>query len=278
VNRVGKKSQSNIRPVLLAGGAGNRLKDMNNASLLPKQFHKLNGGKGASLVEATLERVSSRDYFKRAFIFTHSDYKACLSGLDALIYFEPIRKNTFMPVFIAAMLAQRRNDEFILVLPCDHVIKDHNAFRSAILEGANQAYTTGGIIYYGIEPHYAETQFGYVSQNGDGGILFHEKPSFVDAGVLIEQGALWNSGIFLIPVNSFVDYVQLIAPELYGLALQYELESADLPSELWEAAPDISFDRFYCERNREGILIKVGFDWCDIGAPERYIQSGVAAA
>lgn len=273
----GSEAYNKIRPVLLCGGRGQRLSPLIGSDMPPKQFHKLDHGRGASMIETTLNRISNPAIFSDPVIFTHQDYKRYFQNFACKIYYEPARKNTFMPVFIAALTAYKAKDEMMLVLPCDHIIHDISVFCDDIMKGYKVAQGAGAIVYFGIKPDTPNTQFGYLSQDGADQVIFHEKPDEFQARALIHAGALWNSGIFLIPVARFINDIHKMAPDLCAQAFEYEYLSYDLPEALWRAAPDISFDRFYCERMKKGKIIQASFDWQDIGAPERYIDSGLAA-
>lgn len=276
--------RAKIQPVLLCGGAGMRIAHLSGALGKPKQFHRLEHGAGKTLLEDTLSRVSDPHIFYSPVLFANHAHKAliesCLTDCEkgSRSFYEPERKNTFMPVLVSALLAAREGCDMLLVLPCDHIIRNRAAFLDDVLSVAGQARMHSKMVYFGIQPQRPDTHFGYILDKQDGTLAFHEKPDAARALELIQSGALWNSGIFMIPVLQFLSDIERLAPALYQMAMRYNYEDGMLPGCLWSAAPDISLDKFYCERVDKGVLWPAGFDWCDIGSPERYVQSGVAAA
>jgi len=86
-----------------------------------------------------------------------------------------------------------------LVLPADHYIHNVEAFVRDITTGIDSVNDTN-IVLYGIDPTGPETKYGYIIPAPDG-IRFHEKPDSDRAMKLINDGALWNSGIFAADVD-----------------------------------------------------------------------------
>lgn len=276
--------RAKIQPALLCGGAGVRIAHLSGIPGKPKQFHRLDYGTGKTLLEDTLSRVSASDIFYSPMLFANHAHKALIESSltdcenDLRLFYESERKNTFMPVFVSAIMAAREGADALLVLPCDHIIRNRAAFLDDVLSAADQARLHSKTVYFGILPQHPDTHFGYILDKQDGTLAFHEKPDVDTALGLIQLGALWNSGIFMIPVLQFLSDIERLVPALYQMAMRYNYEDGMLPECLWSAAPDSSLDKFYCERVDKGVLWPASFDWCDIGSPERYVQSGVAAA
>lgn len=82
----------------------------------------------------------------------------------------------------------------MLVLPADHYIYNVDAFVNDIIDGITNV-TQDNIVLYGIDPTSPETKYGYIIPSIDG-VKFREKPNVSLALELLNQGALWNSGLF----------------------------------------------------------------------------------
>ncbi|MFN3701565.1 MAG: sugar phosphate nucleotidyltransferase [Alphaproteobacteria bacterium] len=311
-----------IIPVILCGGQGARLRAVSNADF-PKQFHCDEAGK--SLLSLTLQRVLAPEIFSAPMLFVNVLYKAAIeagvaeaqarssSALRPHIILEPFRRNTLAPILLAAMLARRLGmgaKRYILALPSDHIIEDIQAFQDDMRKGfaVLRAESGGdgdagegaqaGIVYFGLPPLSPSSEYGYVIERDAGGVEFHEKPETYEAQSLIEQGAQWNSGIFLLDTDIFLRQAAQISGEVYALAeavteqclTQEGAELAELvvleagagagmlsviAAELFGRFPAIAFDRFYCEKTSAGRVLRASFDWCDIGSIEIYQAKGL---
>lgn len=166
-------------------------------------------------------------------------------------------RNTAAPVVLSALYARKEGFDKVLVLPSDHHIQDVAAFVSDV-ESASMDDAV--ISYFGIAPDRPYTGYGYI-QNDSEGIVFHEKPDIGKAAALILNGALWNSGIFLLNVAAFLGEAARIMPDLYEALLNGGFES-------YPHIPSVSFDKAFCERTSIGRLHKASFDWMDMGSME----------
>src|SRR5690348_4446134 len=121
-----------IRPVILSGGGGTRLWPLSR-SANPKQFHRLLGDQ--SLLQATAQRcvgpmfeapVISTGEEQRFFVI---DQLECIGVTPAAILLEPVPRNTAPAIAMAAHWALARGeDDPLLVVPSDHLIRDTEGF------------------------------------------------------------------------------------------------------------------------------------------------------
>lgn len=77
--------------------------------------------------------------------------------------------------------------------------------------------TNNNIVTFGIKPTYPETGFGYIESDLSDGFVnkFIEKPNKEKAIQLIKHNNIfWNSGIFLLKSNNFVDLVGKLRPNV----------------------------------------------------------------
>ena len=266
-----------IQPIILCGGAGERLKPYLDTDT-PKQFLALDSiGSGFTMLQNTILRCQNDALFSYPMLYGHQSYKNNIqsnldqAGVRADVYLEPERRNTALPVTLAALRAIELGTKKILVMPSDHVITRTKTFQndiwygSRLLDEKNEA-----IIYFGVHPDHASTEYGYITKK-DGGIHFHEKPHSEKAEALIGSGALWNSGIFLISPKKFIESFKSINP---GFVSECEailplIRNQDMAlGSKYAQMPNIAFDRAFCEKHSGGDVVQVGFDWCDIGSIE----------
>lgn len=215
-----------IQPVILCGGSGTRLWPISTSNI-PKQFISL--GQKGTLLEETLRRISiiinqstnnltvqnvsleSNSYNNSQFI-QRKEYIYCdpllimhhshklpqeLSNYESNIVYEEYANDTAVAVGKAALeIKKRYGDEpvVMLVLPADHYIYNVDAFVRDIVDGINEV-NDKNIILYGIDPTSPETKYGYIISSSSG-VKFREKPNLSLALELLNDGALWNSGVF----------------------------------------------------------------------------------
>ena len=122
-----------IVPVILAGGAGNRLWPLSREAH-PKQFLPLLGSR--SLIQETLLRYADRRRFSAPIIITNDATRFTLAEQvqeigqgDALLVLEPAARGTAPAVALAAMLAMERDEDAVMIVaPSDHMMTDLAAF------------------------------------------------------------------------------------------------------------------------------------------------------
>ncbi|MGN6460854.1 MAG: mannose-1-phosphate guanylyltransferase/mannose-6-phosphate isomerase [Pseudolabrys sp.] len=272
-----------IIPVLLSGGAGTRLWPLSRETY-PKQFLSLIGDK--TLLQQTITRTADRSRFAAPIVVAQQEHRFLIAeqlralGInDPTIVLEPARRNTAPAATIAALLARRTDpDAILLVMPVDHLVEDLESFNEAVT-AAIPAAADGRLVLFGIKPTTAATGYGYikvdepiterVSKVG----RFIEKPAREMAERLIEDDSyVWNSGIFLLPVRSFLEEMERFAPDVLKAcraSLEYakpDLDFLRLPEQQFSASPSISVDYAVLEKTDRAAIVPVRFDWNDIGS------------
>lgn len=131
------------------------------------------------------------------------------------------------------------------------------------------------LVALGAAPTRAETGFGYLlpAASGDKQLLrsssaarrvehFVEKPGPALADVLIGQGALWNTGIFVWQGKTVLDELTRCTHEL-AHALPY-LEAGEL-ADFAGMVTSVSIERGLLERTERLAVIPASFEWDDVG-------------
>lgn len=250
--------------LLLAGGGGTRLWPLSTKEI-PKQFVVIDGDK-YSLFQNTLLRCAKFTDSDHMIILTGSVYKDMIIrqaeeiGIeipDENILCEPKPKGTLPAVMLG--VSHIGPDKTAAVFPCDHAIDKTDAF----LESIRKAVTLPErIVTFGIKPDRAETIYGYIKPSVPEGVGFKaerfcEKPDLETAISYLEQGYLWNSGMFVFNTTVFLDEVKKYAPDVYASFLS--------PDTAFETTPSVSIDIGVMEKSDIVNVIPVDLGWSDLG-------------
>jgi len=274
-----------IHPVILCGGSGTRLWPLSR-SAFPKQFLRLSSE--FTMLQETLRRMSGLPdvappvvICSEAHRFLVAEQLRAIDVRPESLILEPVGRNT-APAVAAAALALSRQDPkaLMLVLPSDHVIKDRASFHRAIGLAARAA-STGLLTTFGIIPDAPETGYGYINRGATLPRLesafaiqrFVEKPDAHTAQRMIDSGDYyWNSGMFMLEAGTFVEELQLHAPEIVAAvrdalaSAKTDLDFCRLDKTAFGAAPSISIDYAVMEKTRRGAVIPANMGWSDVGS------------
>lgn len=280
-----------IIPVVLCGGSGTRLWPLSREGY-PKQFLRLLSNR--SLLQETLLRVKRIAGIGAPMLVSNHAHRfmvaeqALEAGIDdATLILESHARNTAPAAAAAALQAMSTGeDPLLLLLPSDQLIRDIDAFASAVIHGVAAA-KEGAIVTFGIVPTEPATGYGYIKAGfpqGDS-ILdverFVEKPSFERASQYLAEGNyFWNSGIFLFRASTFLAELGKFAPEILAAAReavsngQRDQDFFRLHSESLESCPSISIDYAVMEHTRHARMVPLAAEWSDVGSWEAVWQVG----
>jgi len=277
-----------IIPVILSGGSGTRLWPLSRA-LNPKQFLSFFGKN--SLFQDTALRVSDRAIFADPLVICNNEHRFIAAenlaalGLKAQsIILEPVGRNT-APAIAAAAFDVIKNfgaeNDLMLVMASDHIIKDEKGFVEAIKKAAEIA-KQNYLITFGIVPSRAETGYGYIKQgakikNSVGFLVekFIEKPNKEVAQSFVNQGGYdWNSGIFMMRATVYLEELKKLQPEIYQaceasyLKAAQDLDFIRLEEKSFENSPNISADYAVMEKLAPAgkiAVVPLAVGWDDVG-------------
>ena len=217
-----------ITALIMAGGRGERFWPKSRKNM-PKQFLSLTDD-GKTMIQLTVERISSVVDMEDIYIATNKDYKELvrsqLPGIpEENIICEPVGRNTAPCIGLGAVhMAKKYDDAIMLVLPSDHLIKFNKMFLSVLKDSCDVAEKDRNLVTIGITPTYAETGYGYIKFDShvmEGRAYkvdrFVEKPSLEVAKEYLEtEEYLWNSGMFVWKLSSILYNLERFMPETFA--------------------------------------------------------------
>lgn len=272
----------------MAGGSGTRFWPASRQHL-PKQFLNITSDK--SMLEETVNRILpivNAENIYTVVGFNHSELtNKIFAETKAHIVVEPVGRNTAPCIGLAALYAQRRDENApMFVLPADHFIADKDSFIET-LNAASEVAKQGAIVTLGITPTRPETGYGYIEIANDKSELpalgsdancfrvnrFVEKPD-ADTALKYMTGNrhLWNSGIFIFTAKTILTEIEKCLPSL-AKGLQ-EIDKAIGTSEeqnvigrVYKEIDSISIDYGVMEKTSAPIYVfKADFGWSDVGS------------
>ena len=287
-----QKKQLLVIPVILAGGSGTRLWPLSR-ECHPKQLLPLVNDK--TMLQNTLLRVQGLQGVAAPIVVCTEEHRFLVAeqiraiGGAATIIIEPVGRDTAPAVAVAALEAVRQNeDAVLLVLPADHVIGNEGNFAEAVARGVTCA-AQGHPVTFGIVPRSPHTGYGYIKKGDVVGKeespvfavgCFVEKPSPEKARQYLDQGYLWNSGMFLFPAAGFLATLKEFEPVMadcvaraYG-ARTHDLDFIRLDSGAFSASPANSVDYAVMERVRDTVVVPLDCAWSDVGSWEALWEIG----
>lgn len=192
------------------------------------------------------------------------------------ILVEPTGRNTAAAVALAALgVARRDPGGVMIVLPADHVIGRHGAFRRCLRTACGVAERTGALVTLGIEPTRAETGYGWIAAGerlaGFGREVtaverFIEKPSKARAERLLRGGGVyWNSGIFAWRVDAILEALERHVPDVLGPLRDAMPRGRAALERAYRRLPSVSIDVGVLERARSVAMVRARFPWNDVG-------------
>ena len=297
-------------PIILCGGSGTRLWPLINQ----KVFYKFINNQ--SLLEITLDRLKK---FKPLFIVSVEEQKEHLEKnfqnyKSAQIIYEPFAKNTAVSIALACFLLKEKRNDIVGIFPADHYIDKKSKFQNLLAQGTKTAKKENKIVTFGIPPSHNSSSYGYIKINSKlkkssafKATAFIEKPTAIQAKALINRGSLWNSGIFISPINLLIHYFEKHLPHLwnkiigikdqniYCSCLNFEsicassLQKMELPRKrksskeiskfkhnqihsIYKNLKPVSFDKGIMENIKDYLCIPCDVGWTDLGSWEKIAE------
>jgi len=270
--------------IILSGGSGSRLWPISR-EFYPKQLLKLTDNN--TLLQSTFDRIASFLNPSRIIVSTNTELAANVKiqlnkkVREENVLAEPISKDTAPAIacgvkFVESLSANE--DEIILVVPSDHIIKDVNKFATCVSK-AKELAKNGYIVTFGVTPTCPDTGYGYICVDDDETIKnilnkamavkeFKEKPDIKTAEKYLKDGGyFWNSGMFMFTIKTFKEQMNKFMPDIADVLSEIDFEkSRDIPFMSFDKMPNISIDYALMEKTKNIAVVPLDSDWKDIGA------------
>jgi mannose-1-phosphate guanylyltransferase len=294
---------SNIFPVILAGGASSRLWPASNRER-PKWDLRLFKAPGAqheqSLIEGAWDRARAVAPAGNCFVVCGAEQaplvRETLKDLLAEnLLVEPMPRDTSGAVAYAAGAILKRlrapasiteADARMFVLPGDHVISPVDRFAECARVSAQTASELDALVTFGIVAREPSTAYGYVHRGEEAKLsgateatprvfrvnAFKEKPDAETAKSYLASGEYyWNGGIFMWSMATLMREFETQLPGHAALArsLSHTLNAAEWEARAAEQFPElkrISIDFGIMEHAQSVATVAADFNWDDIGS------------
>ena len=280
-----------IIPVILSGGSGSRLWPLSRTAF-PKQFLSL--GYDETMLQQTVSRLDGLNTTD-PIIITNENHRFLVAeqlrqmGQNASILLEPVGRNTAPAIALAAFqaLGDSKNNPsvapILLILAADHVIKDTAAFQAAVNK-LEPAVRDGKFGTLGIVPTEPATGYGYIKAGAETSGLFTveqfvEKPDAETAQSYLDaQCYYWNSGMFMIRADRYLEELKRHQPEMYAACeaamanTEQDYDFVRVDKEAFIACPDDSIDYAIMEpltadpANSQVVVAPLDAGWSDVGS------------
>ncbi len=256
--------------ILLSGGSGKRLWPLSNESRSKQFLQVLADDEG--LMESMLQRVWRQ--LDKAGLQQSAMIATSKSQVDAIqnqigsgipLSIEPERRDTFSAIALAAVYLYSvkgvGSQEVVAVLPVDPYVEESFFKRVGELEDTLN-YSHANLALIGKKPTFPSEKYGYLTPKSDSQQLeylevshFKEKPTYQQAEDLIEQHALWNTGVFAFKL----EYILSILEDR-GLPIVY-----DELYKKYSLLPNRSFDYEVVEKAEKVVALPYEGEWKDLG-------------
>jgi mannose-1-phosphate guanylyltransferase len=280
--------------IVLAGGEGNRLKDLVKKQYgyhRPKQFCTFIGTR--SLIRHTLDRALKLIPREHLFtVITKHQYKYAVDEIGYpllnMTVTQPCARETSAGILLPMLKINHIDPEAIVtIFPSDHFINEENYFMDYVLE-ANLFVVNnpGSIVMLGVKPDRIESGYGWIEPgirvlyHGEkivrGVKRFWEKPSPEKAETLWHKGSLWNTFVLIGRSTTFIKNIKVCVPAVFNAFEPIRKEIGTSREKItieksFKFIPALNFSRFVLEMIPEQLRVMEVSDvyWSDWGDEKR---------
>jgi len=257
-----------MQSIILAGGSCTRLWPLSR-EFYPKQFLKFSG---TSLFQDTMRRCLKISDISEIFIVTSERQKFFVYGqieelglelIKENILLEPRERNTLPAIsFAVREIEKRYGNSTVGIFSSDHIL-DIGAMQTI---ADVEKLVAQHLVTFGIVPEYLHTGYGHIKPGdaldfGYKVVEFKEKPDLKDAKMYVENGYLWNSGMFLFSTELFKSELQLHALQLWNEFFNLDRDTNDIYHDI----QSLSIDYGLMEKSSRVAVVKLDNKWSDLG-------------
>ncbi|MFC4776143.1 sugar phosphate nucleotidyltransferase [Paenibacillus sp. GCM10023252] len=261
-----------MKIILLSGGSGKRLWPLSN-DFRSKQFLSvLEGpeGRSESMVQRVWRQLEEAGLAEHSYIATGRTQVEVLQsqlGTDVPLIVEPERRDTFPAIALASTylysIAGVSLNETVVIMPVDPYVEQSFYDSMKLLDPALKE-SGADLSLIGVRPTAPSENYGYIvpaTEHKDHSGLyrrvasFKEKPKEADARQLIQDGALWNCGVFAFKLDLMITMLMSM-----GLPIQY-----DEMHKQYKKLKKNSFDYEVVENAEHITVIPYEGEWRDLG-------------
>ena len=186
--------------ILLSGGSGRRLWPLSTPEKSKQFLHLIPDGAGGEIsMLSRMYQQLTRVLPSSHVVVATSDQQVPLIRAELSeeieVVPEPCRRNTFAAIALALRylrdVSGAAQEDSVVVLPVD-VFTEERYFQVVKKMLDTVTDHPERVTLMGITPTYPATRYGYILPDG----RFREKPDEETARYLVEEGALWNGGVF----------------------------------------------------------------------------------
>ncbi|MDQ2666530.1 MAG: sugar phosphate nucleotidyltransferase [Gemmatimonadota bacterium] len=258
--------------VVLAGGVGSRFWPVSTPAR-PKQLLPL--ATSDPLLSDALSRLAPLVSPSRTLILTNAGLVDAIAALAPRIpreniIAEPRPAGTAAALAWAAHVIATRGErtDVMISVHADWSVGDPDGFRASLSAAADAAEVHRALVTVGVVPVRPDPGFGYIHPGEDLGHGVHrverfvEKPTREKAEIMVRDGFLWNSGIFVWRAGDFLDELALHTPEV---APHLAACANDLAGFFGAVTSSVSVDVGVMERSSRVLVLAGDFQWDDVG-------------
>ena len=199
---------------------------------------------------------------------------------EANIIQEPYNRDTAPCIALTTYTILKRDPSaMMVVVPCDHIIRDHAKFRRVLERSFKALRKSSDVIgTIGLKPTRPDVNYGYIQTVGIPEIdhaakvkTFVEKPDAELAKQFVDSGEfLWNSGIYIWAGECIKGEIETFMPEMaeqfkgWEVALGTPFE-ADFLDNAYSNITKMSIDYGVMEFTAKAWVYPTDMDWYDVG-------------
>jgi len=175
---------------------------------------------------------------------------------------EPQGRNTLPAIYFGIHEIEKRFGSCVVgVFSSDHILDIEAMDTIAGVEQLAHKY----LVTFGIVPKSPHTGYGYIKPGdaiGAGYMVseFNEKPDPDEARQYVDEGYLWNSGMFLLDTDLFLSEVAKHAQDIGNFFM-----SGRNINDIYNEIPSVSIDYGILEKSDRVAVVGLDFKWSDLG-------------